>query len=90
MHRGMERQLRPGGQGCALEIGDGVEAHTERMAFLVELDAGHERRLVLGAAAGFAAVNTAEHGVIGHDPTAQHARGLALGHGFQELVLDTL
>jgi hypothetical protein len=46
-------------------------------------------RLVLGAAVGLAAVNTAEHGVIGHDHTAQKTRGLALGHGFQELVLDS-
>jgi hypothetical protein len=52
------------------------------MAFLVKLDGGHQWGLVLGAAAGLAAVNTAEHGVIGHDHTAQQARGLALGHGF--------
>jgi len=82
MHRRAQRRLRPGGQGRALEIGDGVEAHAVRMAFLVELDGGHEWGLVFGAAAGLAAANTAEHGVIGHDHTAQKARGLALGHGF--------
>ena len=59
-----------------------------RMAIVIEFDGRHERGLVLRAAAGLTVVDTAEHCIVADHHVLQEPPGLALAHGFEQLVLD--
>lgn len=88
MRLGVERRLGPSRHRRAREIVDGVEAHMLRMPVVVEIDGSHERRLVLRAAPGLVAVNTAQNRVVGNDHALEEPPRFTLGHGFEQLVLD--
>lgn len=88
MRVGVQRALRPVAERRAPVVGDRVEAHMLGIAILVELDGGDERRFVLRAAAPFAGPNATEHRVIGEHHVPEQPRAFALGHRFEQLVLD--
>jgi len=88
MGGGMQGLARPLLDRGALEIGQRVEAHIQGVAFVTALYRGDERCLVLGAAAGFALMDTAEVGVVGDHHAAELAVVIALAHRLQNLVFQ--
>jgi hypothetical protein len=74
--------------GGGPEIGQGIETHMLRVTVLVELDAGDERGLVLGAPPAHAArTHATQIAVVGDHHADERAGVLALGCCHQALVL---
>lgn len=85
---GVQGLARPLLDRGALKIGQRIEAHVQGVVFVTALYRGDERRLVLGAAPGFALPDTAEVGVAGDHHAAEPAVGIALAHRLQDLMLQ--
>lgn len=59
------------------------------MAVVVDFHRGDEHGLAFGAASALAAAALApDDGVVGNNHAGEEATGLALGHGFEEFVLE--
>jgi hypothetical protein len=81
---GIQRLAKPIAPRVALKIRERVEANVLGMTIVVDFHWGDEQSFAFGGASALGP----DDGIAGPDHAGEEAAGLALGHGFEEFVID--
>jgi len=78
----------PFGQGGPFEVINGIESDMLGIPLVIEFHRRNEPGLVLGTTSRLTRPDATQIGVVGHHHAIKNTVGLALGHRFEQLVLD--
>ena len=81
---GIQRLAQPIARLVALKIRERVEGNVRGITIVVDFHWGDEQDFAFGGAPAFAP----DDGIVGPDSAGEEASGLALGHGFEDFVID--